>query len=54
MARLLRVGLEYLFKLLFRVDEGHRVTGLTANIKEVVNGWDGPSLTPPTPLSKVT
>ena len=38
MACLLRVGLEFLFKLIFRVDEGHRVTRVPANSKELANG----------------
>ena len=39
MAYLLRVRLEFLFKLLFRLDKGHRVTGIPASSKEPVKGW---------------
>ena len=39
MAGLLQVGLESLFKLRFRFHEGHKVSRLPANSKELVNGW---------------
>ena len=39
MSCLLRVRLEFLFKLLFRLDKDHRAIGIPANSKEPVKGW---------------